>query len=166
MNKQKLIEELECLEIPADSYSYFRGAKYVVERAISLAKQLDEPKKAVLPKTADDFIKEGEKLGSDKMDIIDSAIFFSKEVPRDEFSLWLKSNRNLFVDALANGYEVEKEPLYAIKGLTDYFRYENKVILFNDKQEALDIANKIGEYCSIEEFDYANNSNFILSKEF
>lgn len=75
-------------------------------------------------------------------------------------------NSNEFYQAVINGYEVEKEPLYAIKGLTDYFRYENKVILFNDKQEALDIANKIGEYCDIEEFDYANNSNFILSSEF
>ncbi|MET2127301.1 hypothetical protein ABXM42_14545, partial [Enterococcus faecalis] len=60
------------------------------------------------------------------------------------------------------GYEVEKEPLYAVKGLTDYFRYDNKVILFNDKQEALEIANKIGECCEIEEFDYINDLNFIL----
>ncbi|EGO2586412.1 DUF1642 domain-containing protein [Enterococcus faecalis] len=114
MNKQELIEELECLEIPADSYSYFRGANYVTERAISLAKQLDEPKKAVLPKTATDFIEESLGMGSDKVDIISSADYFSQEIPDDEFSLWFKSNRDLFVNALANGYEVEKEPTYVI----------------------------------------------------
>ena len=114
MDKQKFIEELECLEIPADSYSYFRGAKYVVERAISLAKQLKESKKAVLPKTATDFIEESLGMGSDKVDIISSADYFSQEIPDDEFSLWFKSNRDLFVDALANGYEVEKEPTYVI----------------------------------------------------
>lgn len=45
MNKQELIEELECLEVSTDSYNYLRGANYAVEKAISLAKQLDEPKK-------------------------------------------------------------------------------------------------------------------------
>ncbi|OSH18817.1 hypothetical protein MGA447_1668 [Enterococcus faecalis] len=35
-------------------------------------------------------------------------------MPNDEFSLWFKSNRNLFVNALANGYEVEKDQLYKV----------------------------------------------------
>ncbi|RXK49572.1 DUF1642 domain-containing protein [Enterococcus faecalis] len=123
MNKQELIEELECLEVPTDSYSYLRGANYAVEKAISLAKRLDEPKKAILPKTADDFIEESLGMGSDKVDIISSADSFSSSMPADEFSLWFKSNRDLFVDALANGYEVEKEPLYHVllpdKGATN-----------------------------------------------
>ncbi|EKZ0100097.1 DUF1642 domain-containing protein [Enterococcus faecalis] len=123
MNKQELIEELECLEVTTDSYNYLRGANYAVERAISLAKQLKESKKAVLPKTADDFIEESLGIGSDKVDIISSADYFSQEIPDDEFSLWFKSNRDLFVNALANGYEVEKEPLYHVllsdKGATN-----------------------------------------------
>ncbi|MGC5918819.1 DUF1642 domain-containing protein, partial [Enterococcus faecalis] len=93
------------------------------ERAISLAKQLKESKKAVLPKSADEFIKEGLSMGSDKVDIIGSAVSFSSSMPDDEFSLWFKSNRDLFVNALANGYEVEKEPLYHVllsdKGATN-----------------------------------------------
>lgn len=123
MNKQELIEELECLEVPTDSLDYLKGANYAVEKAISLAKQLDEPKKAILPKTADDFIEESLGMGSDKVDIIGSADSFSSSMPDDEFSLWFKSNRDLFVDALANGYEVEKEPLYHVllsdKGATN-----------------------------------------------
>ncbi|EMW5354303.1 DUF1642 domain-containing protein, partial [Enterococcus faecalis] len=123
MNKQELIEELECLGVPTDSYNYLRGANYAVEKAISLAKQLDEPKKAILPKTADDFIEESLGMGSDKVDIIGSADSFLSAMPDDEFSLWFKSNRDLFVNALANGYEVEKEPLYHVllsdKGATN-----------------------------------------------
>ncbi|EIP7718521.1 DUF1642 domain-containing protein [Enterococcus faecalis] len=123
MNKQELIEELECLEVPTDSLDYLKGANYAVEKAISLAKQLKESKKAVLPKSADEFIKEGLSMGSDKVDIIGSAVSFSSSMPDDEFSLWFKSNRDLFVDTLANGYEVEKEPLYYVllsdKGATD-----------------------------------------------
>ncbi|EGO8429439.1 DUF1642 domain-containing protein [Enterococcus faecalis] len=114
MNKQELIEELECLEVPTDSLDYLKGANYAVEKAISLAKQLKESKKAVLPKSADEFIKEGLSMGSDKVDIIGSAVSFSSSMPDDEFSLWFKSNRDLFVDTLANGYEVEKEPLYYV----------------------------------------------------
>ena len=123
MNKQELIEELECLEVSTDSVDYLKGADYANERAISLAKQLKESKKAVLPKSADEFIKEGLSMGSDKVDIIGSAVSFSSSMPDDEFSLWFKSNRDLFVNALANGYEVEKEPLYHVllsdKGATN-----------------------------------------------
>ncbi|EGO2680112.1 DUF1642 domain-containing protein [Enterococcus faecalis] len=123
MNKQELIEELECIEVPTNSLDYLKGADYANERAISLAKQLKESKKAVLPKSADEFIKEGLSMGSDKVDIIGSAVSFSSSMPDDEFSLWFKSNRDLFVNALANGYEVEKEPLYHVllsdKGATN-----------------------------------------------
>ena len=123
MNEQELIEELECLEVSTDSVDYLQGANYATERAISLAKQLKESKKAILPKTADDFIEESLGMGSDKVDIISSADSFSSAMPDDEFSLWFKSNRDLFVDALANGYEIEKEPLYHVllsdKGATN-----------------------------------------------
>ncbi len=123
MDKQELIEELECIEVSTDSLDYLKGADYANERAISLAKQLKESKKAVLPKSADEFIKEGLSMGSDKVDIIGSAVSFSSSMPDDEFSLWFKSNRDLFVNALANGYEVEKEPLYHVllsdKGATN-----------------------------------------------
>ncbi|EOY2577353.1 DUF1642 domain-containing protein [Enterococcus faecalis] len=123
MNKQELIEELECIEVSTDSLDYLRGADYANERAINLTKQLKESKKAVLPKSADEFIKEGLSMGSDKVDIIGSAVSFSSSMPDDEFSLWFKSNRDLFVNALANGYEVEKEPLYHVllsdKGATN-----------------------------------------------
>ncbi|WP_155027262.1 DUF1642 domain-containing protein [Enterobacter hormaechei] len=123
MNKQELIGILEGLEGDSFIEKYNEGYDQAVRDCLIAVKQLDEPKKTVLPKKADDFIKEGEGLGSDKVDIIDSAISFARAMPNDEFSLWFKSNRNLFVNALANGYEVEKEPLYHVllpdKGATN-----------------------------------------------
>ncbi|MGH2003724.1 RNA-binding protein, partial [Enterococcus faecalis] len=41
MNKQELIEELECIEVSTDSLDYLKGADYANERAINLTKQLD-----------------------------------------------------------------------------------------------------------------------------
>ncbi|MEX1546964.1 hypothetical protein AB3I08_15150, partial [Enterococcus sp. C72] len=69
------------IEIPTNSLDYLKGADYANERAISLAKQLKESKKAVLPKTADDFIEESLGMGSDKVDIIGSADSFSNAMP-------------------------------------------------------------------------------------
>ncbi|EOK49531.1 hypothetical protein Q97_02884 [Enterococcus faecalis EnGen0061] len=123
MIKQELIGILEGLEGDSFIEKYNEGYDQAVRDCLIAVKQLDESKKTVLPKKADDFIKEGEGLGSDKVDIIDSAISFARAMPNDEFSLWFKSNRDLFVDALANGYEVEKEPLYHVllpdKGATN-----------------------------------------------
>ncbi|UJQ90294.1 DUF1642 domain-containing protein [Enterococcus faecalis] len=115
MNKQELIEELECIEVSTASLDYLKGADYANERAINLAKQLKESKKDVLPKIADEFIKEGLSMGSDKVDIIGSAVSFSSAMPTAEFSKWFKTNGDLLIDALANGYEVEKEQLYYVK---------------------------------------------------
>ena len=123
MIKQELIGILEGLEGDSFIEKYNEGYDQAVRDCLIAVKQLDESKKTVLPKKADDFIKEGEGLGSDKVDIIDSAISFARAMPNDEFSLWFKSNRDLFVDALANGYEVEKGPLYHVllpdKGATN-----------------------------------------------
>ncbi|WP_457922598.1 DUF1642 domain-containing protein [Enterococcus faecalis] len=114
MIKQELIGILEGLEGDSFIEKYNEGYDQAVRDCLIAVKQLDESKKTVLPKKADDFIKEGEGLGSDKVDIIDSAISFARAMPNNEFSLWFKSNRDLFVDALANGYEVEKEQLYKV----------------------------------------------------
>ncbi|HCT6950700.1 TPA: DUF1642 domain-containing protein, partial [Enterococcus faecalis] len=119
MIKQELIGILEGLEGDSFIEKYNEGYDKAVRDCLIAVKQLDEPKKTVLPKKADDFIKEGEGLGSDKVDIIDSAISFARAMPNDEFSLWFKSNRDLFVDALANGYEVENEPLYYVDVIND-----------------------------------------------
>ncbi|MGM0210993.1 DUF1642 domain-containing protein [Enterococcus sp. AZ112] len=118
MNKQELIEELECLGVPTDSYNYLRGANYAVEKAISLAKQLDEPKKVVVPPIIDKFIRENEDpiyeicawsdhYGSDDRTCGDSKL--------SAVINWYVKNSNEFYQAVINGYEVEEEPLYYVK---------------------------------------------------
>ncbi|ELT9059956.1 DUF1642 domain-containing protein [Enterococcus faecalis] len=166
MNKQELIEELECLEVATDSLDFLKGANFATERAINLAKQLNEPEKPTVKQFVADWFEDNfEELDWELGGVLINA-FNTNRNERSDFQDWLVDTTNYPIETLIRmklfGYEVEKEPLYAVKGLTDYFRYDNKVILFNDKQEALEIANKIGECCGIEEFNYINDLNFIL----
>ncbi|WP_313954710.1 DUF1642 domain-containing protein [Enterococcus faecalis] len=124
MNKQELIEELECLEVSTDSLDYLKGANYAVEKAISLAKQLDEPIKVVVPK----FVAEWLDKHKYSTDIID--LFLSVEYATDsdgfvaekwdyseEFYDWLNNSADVqftLCDAIRYGYEVEKEQLYEV----------------------------------------------------
>lgn len=195
MNKQEMIEKWESKK-GASAYKLIESPLALTKREIYVAgygvarkeilddlKQLDEPKKVVFSheeKFVADWLDGLKGRISDKKLSSGAAfmVFVGQQLEclyyneytliTDDVEGWLlhPENKVKLLNAIDNGYEVEKEPLYAVKGLTDYFRYDNKVILFNDKQEALDIANKIGECCEIEEFDYANNSNFILSREF
>lgn len=117
MSVQDLIEKYKkeyAENIRAKNQAINDRRQELYSNIINDLKQVKEPKKVILPKTADDFIEESLGMGSDKVDIISSADYFSQEIPDDEFSLWFKSNRDLFVNALANGYEVEKEPTYVI----------------------------------------------------
>ncbi|WP_287146834.1 DUF1642 domain-containing protein [Enterococcus faecalis] len=125
MNKQELIEELECIEVSTDSLDYLKGADYANERAINLAKQLDEPIKVVVPK----FVAEWLDKHKYSTDIID--LFLSVEYATDsdgfvaekwdysgEFYDWLSNSADIqftLCDAMRYGYEVEKEKLYYVK---------------------------------------------------
>lgn len=51
MNAQELIEELECLEVATDSLDFLRGVNYATERAIKLAKQLNELQNSISTKS-------------------------------------------------------------------------------------------------------------------
>ncbi|EOD7456432.1 DUF1642 domain-containing protein [Enterococcus faecalis] len=166
MNVQELIEELECLEVATDSLDFLKGANFATERAINLAKQLNEPEKPTVKQFVADWFEDNfEELDWELGGVLINA-FNTNRNERSDLQDWLVDTTNYPIETLIRmklfGYEVEKELLYAVKGLTDYFRYDNKVILFNDKQEVLEIANKIGECCGIEEFNYINDLNFIL----
>lgn len=126
MNKQELIEELECLEVSTDSYSYLRGADYANERAISLAKQLDEPKKVVVPKFVAEWIELCKGLECTLYCSATSKLRDTMHIEKaKEVSDWLDTfeNHELFAHAWIDGYEVEKGPLYHVllpdKGATN-----------------------------------------------
>lgn len=125
MDKQELIEELKCLEVKTGSLDYLKGANYATERAISLAKQLDEPKKVVVPKFVADWLDK-HRYSTNIIDLFsnveyatDSDGFIAgKWEYRGEFYDWLSDNADtLFTlcDAVRYGYEVEKEQLYYVK---------------------------------------------------
>ncbi|WP_445451279.1 DUF1642 domain-containing protein, partial [Enterococcus faecalis] len=113
MNKQELIEELECLEVPTCSLDYLTGANFATERAINLAKQLDEPKKIVIPQLIAKFIREHE---DPIFEICTWADYYGSEGRTCEDSElsavihWYGKNSNEFYRAVVHGYEVEKEP--------------------------------------------------------
>lgn len=118
MNKQELIEELECIEVSTDSLDYLRGADYANERAINLAKQLDDPKKIVIPQLIAKFIQEHE---DPIFEICTWADYYGSEGRTCEDSElsavihWYGKNSNEFYRAVVHGYEVEKEQLYYVK---------------------------------------------------
>ncbi|MEH0836824.1 DUF1642 domain-containing protein, partial [Enterococcus faecalis] len=65
-----------------------------------------------------------------------------------EFYDWLNNSADVqftLCDAMRYGYEVVKEQLYwAVRGVTDYFRCDEKIIVFKKEEEALEVANLIG----------------------
>lgn len=147
MNKQELIEELECLEVSTDSVDYLKGADYVNERAINLAKQLEEPIKVVVPK----FVAEWLDKHKYSTDIID--LFLSVEYATDsdgfiaekwdysgEFYDWLNNSADVqftLCDAMRYGYEVMKEPLYYVKlPEIGYMRFGYRYFYSEDVEEA------------------------------
>ncbi|MCD4907117.1 DUF1642 domain-containing protein [Enterococcus faecalis] len=147
MNKQELIEELECIEVSTDSLDYLKGADYANERAINLAKQLDEPKKVVVPK----FVAEWLDKHKYSTDIID--LFLSVEYATDsdgfiaekwdysgEFYDWLNNSADVqftLCDAMRYGYEVMKEPLYYVKlPEIGYMRFGYRYFYSEDVEEA------------------------------
>ncbi|WP_434102680.1 DUF1642 domain-containing protein [Enterococcus faecalis] len=114
MNKQELIVYLKCLEVPADFYLRSPDQNHLVEKAISLAKRLDEPKKAILPKTAYNFIEESSRTSFPNVYVISSADSFLRTMPDGEFSLRFRLNAYLFDGVSDIRHEVEKEPLYHV----------------------------------------------------
>lgn len=99
---------------PSLNEVYIAGYAVARKEILDDLKQLDEPKKVILPKSADEFIKEGLSMGADKIAIISSAVSFSSVKPTAEFSIWFTKHGELLIDALANGYEVEEEQLYYV----------------------------------------------------
>ena len=135
MNKQELIEELECIEVSTDSLDYLRGADYANERAISLAKQLDEPKKVVVPKFVAEWIEYAKKKGDSLIVSFNPWDLYGEEYI--EATRWIDNNQETFALAWVNGYEVEKEQLYYVKlPEIGYMRFGKKYFYSTDKEDA------------------------------
>ncbi|WP_435739389.1 DUF1642 domain-containing protein [Enterococcus faecalis] len=119
MNKQELIEELECLEVATDSLDFLRGANYATERAINLTKKLDEPKKVVVPRSVAEMI---ETYREKEINLAYLMRYFkgwhnkvNKGTMDSKALSWIVNNLEEFLDAWIHGYEVETEQLYYVK---------------------------------------------------
>ncbi|WP_286102937.1 DUF1642 domain-containing protein [Pediococcus pentosaceus] len=100
--------------------TYAHGMGYVggLKKAIGLAEKLDEPKKVVIPKFVADWIQEAKEYYEDEISPLKIVYWIGEYIddvtPHYE---WLKNidNQKLLLNAIANGYEVEKEKKYMVK---------------------------------------------------
>ncbi|EMW9227938.1 DUF1642 domain-containing protein [Enterococcus faecalis] len=164
MNKQELIDILENLECSTESLSYDNGYEQGVYDSLSHVILLDEPKKVVVPKFVAEWIEYAKKKGDSL-----SASFKPWDLYGAEYgkvNSWIKDNEETYARAWLEGYEVEKEQLYwAVRGVTDYFRCDEKIIVFKKEEEALEVANLIGINTEVKKMNSIDCSECISIEE-
>lgn len=104
MNKQEAIEKLESRAFDIEDTDLVVGLRF----AQNTVKQIDEPKKAVVPRCIDTWIQGAEYNGFDLYEAM------TDETP-DKVSTWIVCNPETFAKAWLYGYEVEKEKLYTVE---------------------------------------------------
>lgn len=112
MNTKELIEKIEAL--PAENYKYRPWIDKKV--VLGLVRQLDEPKKVVVPQFVADWYEEHKKdLGYS----IWNYIYYWDQQEGYDFKDWFDYGCCGTIQTLFNmhqfGYEVEKEPKYIVK---------------------------------------------------
>lgn len=122
MNKQELIKKLkELLTTPSEleGYDFDYGYDFGIERAITLAEQLDEPQKPKVPQFVADWYEEHK----DNFEIYLSELCINftchRERLNDKLANWYEQLENKPIETLVMmhkfGYEIEKEKLYRAK---------------------------------------------------
>lgn len=165
MNKQDVLDYASEEIRTHQKNNYFqRGYRTAMRRAYDRVKQLDEPKKAVVPQYIDTWIQGAEYNGFDLYEAM------TDETP-DKTSTWIVCNPETFAKAWIYGYEVEKEKLYTVKFSNEDF---GKTYI-----GIIKTANKIGistvpinDECSkcyftkseLEEFKFWNNPAFEIKE--
>ncbi|HHD7665486.1 TPA: DUF1642 domain-containing protein [Enterococcus faecium] len=118
MNKQELIEKLE-VEIniwgkyPSD---FHKGVTHAYKGALSIVEQLDDSQQSIVPQFVADWFEENK-------DDLDNAIFgyltfWEERYTNSVLYQWFAKSENNPIETLVrmkDGYEVEKDPVWAIK---------------------------------------------------
>ena len=120
MNKQELIKKLkDLLTTPSEleGLDFDDGYDFGIESAITLAEQLDEPKKPVVPQYVADFyesIKDDFEHG-----VYELCVNFYNCDLSGKIKHWFDCNDTNPIQVLVNmhqfGYEVEKEKVYTVE---------------------------------------------------
>ena len=135
MNKQELIERIECLKnIFGNKNEYIK-----IDAVIELISELDEPQKVVVPQFTADWIEHFKKTSD--WDLFQAMDYLFEHTITCEW-IETKDNQELFARAWIFGYEVEKEKRYKVKvkGICENHetlnreKYSNKW-LFSDYEE-------------------------------
>lgn len=148
MNKQELIKKLQkLLTTPSEisGYDFDYGHDFGVERAISLAEDLDESvippelEKPVVPQyVADMIIEKKKKYGI--VDVIKNLGVFNNpfDLVVEKQLNWIVENQEDFAKAWLYGYEIEKEKLYTVaipdderNGFIQLWKNREGKLLFN-----------------------------------
>ncbi|MGO5416298.1 DUF1642 domain-containing protein, partial [Collinsella sp. LCP19S3_C6] len=137
MNKQEFIETLESLERDSFNENYNEGYDQAVRDCLAVAKQLDEPKKVVVPKFMADFIEDGNNYDKIAFLVHQKYLGINSLMRECPVKDWLMSVDYETVLSLVNGYEVEKEQLYYVL-LPEMGEYESKYFLDQDGELSVD----------------------------
>lgn len=125
MNTQDILNQIEWhleeTEGENASGTFDQGYKEGCYYCEALIEQLDEPQKVKIPQRAAEMVKEGMKLGASKVEIITNAVSFENSITNHEFSKWFHDHEDTFIEAVANGFEVEEEPNWVVKRGLFYF---------------------------------------------
>lgn len=122
MNKQELIGILEGLEGDSFIEKYNEGYDQAVRACLIAVKQLDEPKKVVVPKFVANFIEDGKHYDKIAFLVHQKYLGINSLMRECPVKDWLMSVDYETVLSLVNGYEVEKEPtIHELKILPEYF---------------------------------------------
>lgn len=120
-----------------DSYGkcYTYGLAEALVYAIGLAGKLDEPKKVIIPHFVDDWIENARLYYDDESDPLRIIFWMGEYVDSTESHYeWLNDidNQKLLLNAVINGYEVERQKKYRVKIDSKlYFqRFENTEAVF------------------------------------
>lgn len=124
MAKKELIEKWESKEgVPSYEISafpvnpslnemYIAGYGVARKEILDDLKQLDEPKKVVVPKFVAEWIEYAKKKGDSLIDSFNPWDLYGAEYI--DATRWIDNNQETFALAWVNGYEVEKEQLYYV----------------------------------------------------
>lgn len=127
MTKEELLKQLKkenesivAKLNPTTMGTYARDMGYSdgLDYAVDLVEKLDEPRKAVIPQFVADWIENARIYYGDEVNLLGIVYWIRNYCADIELHYeWLKNidNQKLLLNAIANGYEIEKEPKYLVK---------------------------------------------------